>query len=177
MYDGEHYGFSNLGFAICDWAIFMSETEMDFEIERLLEEHLDGRLGPQVGRAQRAFAEELRRGRRRWVWLSAGAAMAAGLAIAWGILGHRPGPGMMHEQRPDVSFYHNDSILGPAPAVQAASWSGFKPDGTEVVEDQPMRRWKRTVVEETQWYDVDADAMVTTRTPREQVYFIGMQTD
>ena len=156
----------------------MSETEMDFEIERLLEAHLESRLGPQVGRAQRAFAAEVRRGRRWWMWLSAGTAMAAGLAIAWAILGHRPGPGATNNEHPEISIRpHHDSILGPMPAVEAASWSGFQPDGTEVVQDQPMRRWKRTVVEETQWYDVDAEAMVTTRTPREQVYFIGMQTD
>src|SRR6185503_960118 len=152
----------------------MSETEMDFEIERLLEAHLESRLGPQVGRARRAFVAEVRRGRRWWMWLSAGSAMAAGLAIAWVILGNRPGPGATNNEHPEISIYdgNKDSILGPAPAVQAASWSGFKPDGTEVVQDQPMRRWKRTVVEETQWYDVDADALVTTRTPREQVYFI-----
>jgi|SRR5687768_261547 len=156
----------------------MSERlEQDLEIERLLEGHLEKCLGAQLGRARLAFAEETRRGRRRWVWLSAGASMAAGLAIAWGLLGHRGGtPGTPDRADPVVATVPN-SILGPRPAVQAASWSGFKDAGTVVVEDQPMRQWKRTVVEEVQWYDADSDAVVKTRTPREQVYFIGMRTD
>jgi hypothetical protein len=156
----------------------MSEKlEQDLEIERLLEGHLERCLGGQVGRARVAFAEELRRGRRRWVWLSAGAAMAAGLAIAWGLLGHRGGVQTRPDESERIVVSVPDSILGPTPAVQGASWSGFKDAGLVVVEDQPMRQWKRTVVEEVQWYDADSDAVVKTRTPREQVYFIGMRTD
>ena len=157
----------------------MSERlEQDLEIERLLEGHLEKCLRGQLGRARVAFEEETRRGRRRWVWLSAGASLAAGLAIAWGLLGHRGGtPGTPDAPDSNVVVTVPDSILGPRPAVQTASWSGFKDAGLVVVQDQPMRQWKRTVVEELQWYDADSDAVVKTRTPREQVYFIGMRTD
>jgi hypothetical protein len=162
----------------------MNETfEQDQEMESLLRGHLEARLAPQLGRARRAFAREVAcsGGRRQWVvWLSCASAVAAGLAIAWGVLGHRAGrvPSVIpkHEQVINIDPIEG-SVVGSMPAVRAASFSGFTDDGMVVVEDQPMRRYKRTVVEESQYYDTQARAMIRTRTPREQVYFIGMNTD
>jgi hypothetical protein len=150
--------------------------EQDPELEALLKGHLERCLAGQVGRARVAFAQELRLGRRRWAWLSTAAAVAAGLAIAWAMFGNRAGP---LNAPPDVEemVHYPPSMLGPTPVVQGASWTGFKDAGTVVVQDQPMRRWKRTVLEEYQYYDADTDAVVRTRAPREQVYFIGMETD
>ena len=152
------------------------ELEQDQELEALLRGHLEKRLGGQVGRARLAFAEEVRRGRRRWMWLSAGTAIAAGLLIAWALVGNRGGPLQAPPDSPTIGFYP-DSLLGPAPAVQGASWSGFTDAGTVLVEDRPMRQWKRTVLQEYQYYDAANDAMVRTRAPREQVYLIGIETD
>ena len=158
----------------------MSESldmEQDLELEALLKEHLERSLGGQVGRARAAFAEELRLGHRRWMWLSAAAAIAAGLAIAWALVGPRSGPIKAPNDQQDVVQTY-PSILGPGPVVQATSWTGFKEDDTVVVvQDRPMRQWKRTVLEEYQYYDRDSDAVVRTRAPREQVYLIGMETD
>jgi hypothetical protein len=152
------------------------EQDLEIEIQRLLEAHLELRLSGQLGRAREAFAAEVRRGRRWWMWLSAGAAMAAGLAIAWGIWGHRAKPLNMPAPQ-EVNKVQPRQTDGPTPFVHAASWSPFQDEGTVVVENQPMRQWKRTMVEELQYYDVKSKAMVRTRTPREQVYFISMPTD
>jgi hypothetical protein len=151
--------------------------EQDRELEAVIRGHLEACLGPQVGRARRAFAAEVWRGRRQWVvWLSGAAAVAAGLAIAWGLMGHRGRTPLVVPETPQIANLEG-SIVSPMPAVQAASFTGFKDAGTVVIDDQPMRRWKRTVVEEYQYYDAGANAMVRTRTPREQVYFIGVNTD
>src|SRR5687768_7264013 len=148
----------------------MSESldmEQDLELEALLKEHLERSLAGQVGRARAAFAEELRHGHRRWMWLSAAAAIAAGLAIAWALVGHRSDAIKAPTETPELAY--PTSILGPRPVVQATSWTGFKEDDTVVVvQDQPMRQWKRTVLEEYQYYDRDSDAVVRTRAPREQ---------
>ncbi|MDB5319458.1 MAG: hypothetical protein JWN40_1089, partial [Phycisphaerales bacterium] len=63
------------------------------------------------------------------------------------------------------------------PMVQSATWSPVKDDGLTVVDDQPVRQWRRQIVEEVEWYDAKDGAMVRTRMPRQQIILIGVRTD
>jgi hypothetical protein len=152
----------------------MSEKS-DRELDELLGRHLGGCLDGQLGRAAAAFGAELRATspRRTWArWASAGAAVAAGLAVAW-LVGHRAAP---HQNVTPEVVISNSADEAP-PMVQSASWSRMVDDGTAVVDDRPVRRLRRKVVEEVEWYDAKAGATVRTTMPRQQIFLIGMKTD
>ena len=150
----------------------MSEREID----ELLTRHLGACLNGQLGRAEAAFAREPNRptpGRLR-LWLSAVGAVAAGIAVAWFTVVPRP------EKVPDAVTGQEPSIavVDPAPPMlQSAAWSKVVDDGCGVVDDRPVRRLRRRVVEEIEWYDAKAGAVVRTTQPRQQVFLIGMKAD
>ena len=50
-------------------------------------------------------------------------------------------------------------------------------DGPTLVDDRPVRQLRRKVVEETEWYDAESNALIKTTQPRQQVFLIDMKTD
>jgi hypothetical protein len=71
----------------------------------------------------------------------------------------------------------NDLNTVVPPMVQSAVWSPVKDEGLAVVDNQPVRQWRRQVVEEVEWYDAKDGAMVRTRMPRQEIILIGLRTD
>jgi hypothetical protein len=149
----------------------------DREIEDLLARHYGACLDGQLGRAAEAFSREVPR-RPRWhrgrlvLWLSGVATMAAGFSIAW-FLTHPQPP--VHRIGPEVA-----SAVAPSadpPMLQSVAWSKVMDDGLRVIDDRPVRRLRRKVVEEVEWYDSSCNALVKTTQPRQQVFLIDMKTD
>jgi hypothetical protein len=63
------------------------------------------------------------------------------------------------------------------PMVQAATWTGMKDEGIARISGMPVRKMRREIVEEVEWYDPNNKALVRTRMPRQQVFLIGVKTD
>jgi hypothetical protein len=151
----------------------------DEDLESLLTLHLNASLDGQLGRAAAAFvaatgpasSHASRRG--RWVfWASGAASIAAMVAVAWVTVGH-----------PLRKKVEHAPTVGPVavndlpPMVQSTSWSGVVDEGLAVVDEQPVRRLRRDIVEEVEWYDAKDGAVVKTRVPRQQFFLIGLKTD
>jgi hypothetical protein len=144
----------------------------DRELDEVLGRHLSACLDGQLGRAALAFRAELAPQRRTWrLWLSAGAAVAAGIAVTWMVFGHH----LLHKSVPQRNEFVENSV--EPPMLRTATWSGMMDDGTEVVDNQPMRRIKRKVVEQVEWYDSADRAMVRTTLPKQEIYLIGLETN
>ena len=150
----------------------------DREIEELLARHYGACLDGQLGRAAAAFDREAPRrprwGRGRIVrWLSGAATMAAGFSIAWVVTHPRP---VNHPVGPDSPLGGVTDDVAP-PMLQSATWSKVMDDGMRVIDDRPVRRLRRKVVEEVEWYDASCNAVVKTTQPRQEVFLIDMKTD
>jgi hypothetical protein len=149
------------------------------ELDEILRRHLGACLDGQMGRAAAAFRAEQRasRGAVRWRWWAGGAVgIAAGVAVAWMVIGGRMPHGS--NVKPEISVAVGDLKTDVVPPmVQSASWSPVKDDGLAVVDDQPVRQLRRQIVEEVEWYDAKDGAMVRTRMPRQQIILIGLRTD
>jgi hypothetical protein len=154
----------------------------DEDLDRLLTGHFRGCLDGQVGRAAAAFRHERRQApaRRVGLWLSiAGAAVAAGVAVVFGAFNTRqPAPTVAQDPQPEVTPLKQFATADePPPMVQSTTWSGVMDDGLGLVDDRPVRRLRRKVVEEVEWYDAKSNAVVKTIQPRQQVFLIDMKTD
>lgn len=156
----------------------MSERS-EHELDELLGRHLGACLDGQLGRATAAFRAAERAERRtaaaaRWRWWAGGAVgVAAGVAIAWMMFANRLPHGSI--SKPDLVT--DMSTAAVPPMVQSTTWSPVKDDGLAVVDDQPVRQWRRQIVEEVEWYDAKDGAMVRTRMPRQQIILIGLRAD
>jgi hypothetical protein len=155
----------------------MNSEMTDQEIERLLGEHLGACLDGQLGRAAAAFRSEAHRAPRPWrrigLWLSGAATMAAGFTLAW----HMTHPAAVNQivgpTPPQIAAAVDDA----PPMMQVATWSKVKDDGYALVNDRPVRRMSRKVVEEVEWYDAQSNALIKCTQPQKQVFFIDMKTD
>src|SRR5690242_11150509 len=146
--------------------------QSDRELDQMLGRHRSGCLDGQLGRAAAAFRREMAPQRRTWrLWLSAGAAVAAGVALTWMLVGQH----LFHKSVPLPQIA--DSTPVEPPVLRTATWSGMMDDGTEIVDNQPMRRMKRKVVEQVEWYDPTDRAMVRTTMPKQEIYLIGLETN
>jgi hypothetical protein len=151
----------------------------DREIEDLLTRHLGTCLDGQLGRAAAAFSREAPRRPRRWhrgrivLWLSGAATMAAGFTIAW-FMTHPRTPN--HPVGPDAPLAVVTEDVVP-PMLQSVTWSKVMDDGLRVIDDRPVRRLRRKMVEEVEWYDSSCNAVVKTTQPRQQVFLVDMKTD
>jgi hypothetical protein len=147
---------------------------LEQDLDELLSRHLHACLDGQVGRAALALRHELAP-RPRWrLWTAAGAAMAAGLAVAIIVIAHRaPLPKVVKDPR----VVSPPIVEAAVPMVQSATWSKMMDDGTTVVDDHPMRRMRRKVVNEVEWYDAKDGATVRTTMPQQQIYLIEMKTN
>ena len=154
----------------------MNSEMTDQEIERLLGEHLGACLDGQLGRAGAAFRDEIGRAPRPWrrigLWLSGVATMAAGFTLAWVVTHPRAANTTIAVDPPAMI-----PVTDAPPMVQVATWSKVKDDGLAMVNDRPVRRLSRKVVEEVEWYDAESNAMVKCTQPQKQVFFIDMKTD
>jgi hypothetical protein len=155
------------------------KDKSDHDLDELLKGHLAACLDGQLGRSALAFrAQQSPRrllGRRG---LLAGAALAAGLVIAamtWALLARQGTNG--HRISPPHEVVMGSKIDTAPPMVQSTTWSPVTDDGLAVVDDQPVRRLRRQIVDQVEWYDARDGAMVTRRMPREQLILIGVQTD
>lgn len=150
----------------------------DPEIEDLLARHLGACLDGQLGRATAAFRRERlqhRPRRRIGRWLSGAAMLAAGFSIAWFLV--HP-----HTSRTGSPVTPNQTKVAlrtdtTPPTLQTATWSKVMDDGPTLVDDRPVRQLRRKVVEETEWYDAESNALIKTTQPRQQVFLIDMKTD
>jgi hypothetical protein len=153
---------------------------LDQELDELLGRHLAGRLDPELGRAATAFRAALttsvsRPGRRRLLLWGAGAALAAGLAVAWVMSGARDVRSPHTSPPPSLAL---QSTEPPAlPVVQSTTWTPVTDDGTALLDDQPVRQLRRRIVDQFEWYDARSNATVRRVIPREQFILIGVQTD
>lgn len=149
----------------------------DAEFDAMLHAHFDAALLPQAGRALSAFGEHLARQRqRRIVRLCSTAALAAGLLIAWGLASSWFTGGSASPPSPAPVTVAQQSPL-EVPITQSASWSRVMDDGLGLVNQQPVRQFRRNVVEEVNWYDPSTKARVRQTTPRQEIFLIGVQTD
>ena len=149
------------------------------ELDELLSRHLGACLDGQLGRATAAFRAAQRGSRRaaQWRWWAGGAVgIAAGVAVAWMMMGGRMPHGSNTKPEEQVAVNSLNTPVVP-PMVQSASWSPVKDEGLAVVDDQPVRQLRRQIVEEVEWYDAKDGAMVRTRMPRQQIILIGLRTD
>ena len=152
------------------------------DLDALLRAHYSATLDPQVGRATDAFRAHLdahhSRGRTFRLFLAAGAAIAAGLLLAmWLIPTSAPTP----DHPVAVTQPRQGTTLPPAsdtaPVVQAASWSRVVDDGLGLVDDRPVRRLRRNVVEAVEWVDPATGARVRQSVPSQQVFYLPVRTD
>jgi len=152
-------------------------SKLDQDLDELLGRHLAECLDGQLGRAAAAFREAgARRGPvwgRRWLW-GAGAAVAAGLAVAWLIFW---APGVTRHVAPPREVVMKPAEPARVPIGRSTTWTPVTEDGTAMVDDRPVRQLRRQIVDEVEWYDTRDNATVRRRMPREQLILIGVQTD
>ena len=147
---------------------------LEQDLDELLSRHLHACLDRQVGRATLALRHELAP-RPRWrLWTAAGAAIAAGLAVAIIVIAHRAPLPTVVKNPTDIS---PPIVEAAVPLVQSATWSKMMDDGTTMVDDRPMRQMRRRVVNEKEWYDAKNGATVRTTVPQQQIYLIEMKTN
>ena len=152
-------------------------SKLDQDLDELLGRHLAECLDGQLGRSAAAFREAEARRRPGWgrllLW-GAGAALAAGLAVAWLIFST---PGATRHAAPSREVVIKDSEPSEVPLARSTTWTPVTEDGTAMVDDQPVRQLRRQIVDEVEWYDTRDNATVRRRMPREQLILIGVQTD
>ena len=152
---------------------------LDQDLDQLLGRHFADQLDPHLGRSARAFRADFahavsRLPRGRLLLWGAGAALAAGLAIAWVMSGARDA------RSPNVSpprAIAMKSAPVESPVVQSTTWTPVTDDGTALLDDQPVRQLRRRIVDQFEWYDARSNATVRRVIPREQFILIGVQTD
>src|SRR6478609_3641332 len=107
------------------------------ELDELLSRHLGACLDSQLGRATAAFRAEQRGSRpaARWRWWAGGAVgIAAGVAMAWMIIGGRSPHGSNVKPGGPVAVGDVHTEVVP-PMVQSATWSPVTEVGLAVVDD------------------------------------------
>ena len=65
----------------------------------------------------------------------------------------------------------------PIPVLESATWSPVVDEGLGLVDNQPVRKLRRDVVEEVEWFDPRHKAVVRTTTPKQQIFLIDVKTD
>jgi hypothetical protein len=144
------------------------------DLDEMLSRHLHACLDGQVGRAALALRHEFAP-RPRWrLWTAAGAAMAAGLAVAIIVIAHRAPLHRVVQEKPGISAPLAEASV---PMLESATWTKLTDDGTTMVDDRPMRQMRRKVVNEFEWYDAKDGATVRTTMPQQEIYLIEMKTN
>lgn len=160
------------------------EMLADADLEPMLRAHLCGRLDAQRGRALAAFERETAAGpaapRRRLIGWMIGSAIAASVAGAWMLLPDHAD----HPRSEGIAI----GTVDPSPEIAAAAGS-FLPDdaeslivsqafdeGSQIIDQLPVRRVRLRSVEEIRWDDPDLDATVRVAVPREEVILVRQQT-
>src|SRR3954468_23618588 len=120
--------------------------KFDHDLDVLLKRHLESRLRGQLGRAAVAFRAERGRGNPRawWRWMSAGASLAASVAVAWSLVGYRGAPPTLVVIPPN---HPAEVALEPTRVIESATWSPVVDEGLGMVDNQPVRKLRQKVVE------------------------------
>jgi hypothetical protein len=165
----------------------LDDRELETLLEREVGGHLAGVLDAHVGRAAEAFLAEVaaaerggagdRAGTYRlWWWALAAGAAAACVAVAWlihavsGVAApQQVAPGPVEQRQPAVQ-----SPGGLREVLHSVSWRTVD-EGTLVLDDVPLHRVRRRVLETEEWYDAASKMHVEVTTPREEVIFVGMR--
>jgi hypothetical protein len=175
----------------------------DAQFDTLLREHLASKLDAQLGRSSERFMRELgetatvpsrmrltdapvvppvpHRPIRLFAWSAglAGAAIAAGLAVAFVLpaLLNRPGPLSNPSPivlNPDAAPISDDQ--GARDVEHAVSWRTLD-QGTVYLDDEPLRSLVRQQVETVSWYDPKRKAHVQMEIPRDEVMLVGYNSN
>ena len=161
-------------------------AEQEREFDRPLAEHLTGELGPQLGRAGRAFdqmihaQQEARRQRshRRWFAIaSAGSLIAASVVLAWLIWR----PSRVTPPREIVAKTPPATVTQVRDVEQLVAWQTFD-EGVEKIrlKDQanamPVHRLRQEAIQQIEWFDPTDKSKVRMLVPRQDVLLIAQET-
>lgn len=166
----------------------MIDDPSEGNLDQLLGRHLRTQLEPQVGRALEAFNDDQRHQQpwqprrqyrlRRIAWATA---IAATLLLGAALLWRQLAPAVLPQpHRDDGNGFRTLAMTSPIeamPVARAASWSPLVDEGMCIVDDTPVRRLRRDVVQEIRYYDPQSRAMVRTTIPQQQVFYIAVRTD
>jgi hypothetical protein len=162
------------------------DRELDALLEGGLRMHLASVLEPHTGRAgdmflarvqaaERGISADVTAGPYRMWWVVAGG-IAACLAAAWLIQALGTSEPVTPGRSPLAQ--HGDTGSPRAgelrEVLRSVSWRTVD-EGTVVLNDVPLRRVRRQVVETERWYDVEHQMHVEVTTPRQEVIFVGMR--
>lgn len=153
------------------------------DIDDLLAGHLKGRLDPQRGRALAAFGaavarEQRSRNRRRlFATLAAFASVAAAAAIAF-YAGNRPAvPSKPTPQVTREVAQAEPEDDGQSRVVeQSLAWRTLDEGIILLTDDRPVRRMRQQVIEHVRVYDAEENTYVELTRPREDVFYVAVQT-
>jgi hypothetical protein len=160
------------------------ESIANADLDRLLRTHLVERLDAHRGRALAAFERETNAvraaPRRRLIGLIIGSAIAASLASAWLLLPRESGDG----GRSEIAVETRDPSAGSPAATnrflpsdaESLILSQAIDEGSEIIDELPLRRVRLRSIEEIRWDDPDLDATVRMAVPREEVILVRQQT-
>ena len=164
------------------------DRELSALLERDLRDHLARALEPHAGRAAQAFLTQTGAARhagadhaasgpvRIWWWALAAGALAACVAVAWLVQtltaphGVNPNPGQLVDNHPRPPRHAPE----PPEIVRSVTWRTLD-EGTVVLDDVPLHRLRRQVIETEQWYDAERKTHIEVTTPRQEVIFVGMR--
>ena len=160
------------------------EMLADADLEPMLRMHLSSRLDAQRGRALAAFERQASvlpaAPRHRFIGLMIASAIAASLVWAWMLLpGHadHPRSGEMAigttELLPEIPATAGDF---PPEGAESVIVSQAFDEGSQIIDQLPVRRVRLRSVEEIRWDDPDLGATVRVAVPREQVILVRQQT-
>lgn len=153
-------------------------NDSDNRIDNLISRHLAKQLDRHVGRAQRAFAAEVKQvnQHRRWYipYIPRYWAAAAILLIAATLAGVFAIRNLFTPPKPlDTGPLVQKAEQPLFPVAQSVAWRTMD-DGTVMLNgDVPVRQLRRQVVEQIKWYDPDRKTTVELHVPQEQVMLIG----
>jgi hypothetical protein len=156
--------------------------DMKDPLDDLLRVHYRSELDGQLGKAAKAFAAEVKRGRRIntaesgrrlviWgIWTAGG--IAASVGIVWGFA-TRLSPVLPTIVSEATTNSASDDPLPLQRVVESHSID----EGTIVLGDAgPVRRVRERVIETTTFYDPESHAQLEVSVPHERTMLVGLHT-
>jgi hypothetical protein len=162
---------------------------LEAQVEVMVAEHLNAKLGSQVGRAAAAFqaqlqishkeihARELKRTRRTLYYFAIPAALAACIAVAATLMTGGKTPEIANNSKP-APKENPQTDVAKSPSVDSRTYYRDIDAGVHMVsksdsgESMPVRQIRRQTVNETQWYDPAQHATMSITLPREEVVYV-----
>jgi hypothetical protein len=155
----------------------------DVNLDRLLAAHVARELDPQRGRALAAFEAAMATGRRArnhrrfLAALATFATLAAAAAVAF-YVGNRPAvpkPAVPQVAR-TVEPVEDEVDERPRAVEQFLAWRTVDEGIILLTDDRPVRRMRQQVIEQLRVYDEADHSYVELTRPREDVFYVNVQT-